>query len=576
MELDNVEDIYPLSALQQLMLLKYLASPDSGNDVEHLQFDLSGSLSAKEIAAAWEKVSDRHAALRTEIHWKNLTKPIQVVRQQLDTVPVCESLQGEPGQSPPEAEYFRQILDKGLRLDKAPLVRLFMAQSQEGSYHVLITYHPIVLDGWSIAIVLKDFFNRLAGTDEPEAIGGRYRDYIAWLQDRDVGETEKWWKMQLQTVKGATPIRVARKPAENELGVRSFTVQRSLDKPLCDKLTAAARKSHTTLSIAVQVSWALLLGRYADRQQVVTGAVVSGRPPELPGVETIAGTFINNVPLCVEWSADDSVADLLSNVQSIMLELREHEYASPADIQSYSGLGHSSRLFESLVLFQNFPLEGTFWGNFQHFKVSGLRKEIRTDFPLNLVCVPHSPIELQLIMDSACWDEAAAHKVLDDFGMLLESCLLNPDANVQQMIEKIEQPTAGELFISETYSQPDHDTSPTLNGDGSGETSLAEICKEILGIETITPDDNLFKIGARSVQRVELHRRLCKLGHDTLTLTELFEHPSIAQLSKRLGRQDSGSDEKAGAAARERVERRNQQQAGRRGRADKLRDFRNR
>lgn|GEM_PF-3185831 len=538
MELENVEDIYPLSPLQQLMLLHYLGSSDSEKQIESMEFTLTGKIDINEIQSAWNTVVSQHAALRTEFHWKKLSKPVQVVRLNLEGIPSASKC--VPGKDIPDQvrEFRERNLACGVQLDNAPIVRLFMIRTSEESVHVLITYHPIVLDGWSIAIVLRDFFTILRGGESDGDVGkGRFRNYIAWLQNRNSAETEQWWRKQLCGIEQVTPVWTSKKVDHSLVGKDYIRIKRNLGESQSNELTRLARINRTTLNMAVQTTWALLLGHYAGCEQVVIGTVTSGRPSDLDHVESMVGTFINNLPLSVSWSSRSRVKEILREVQTTILELQRHGYVSPAEIQAWSDVGDAGRLFESLVLFQNFPVAGTFWDDSGRFEVGGLQKNIRTSFPLSLVCIPQKSIELELILDSALWDEPAAQRILDDFLRLLTACLSNPEWPIMQALELVSPPSDGDFFVSALErgqhdgKEPDPDLVEPAN---ELERAVADIWKDILGISRLGVYDDFFELGGDSLKALRMISRIRqKLGIE-IQVHDIFKAPNISKLSDSL------------------------------------------
>ena len=98
----------------------------------------------------------------------------------------------------------------------------------------------------------------------------------------------------------------------------------------------------------------MLLGRLTGRDDVVFGITVAGRPPEIAGIESMVGLFINTLPLRVKLPPDKPVADLLSELQDSQSRLMAHQHLGLAEIQGLAGLGE---LFDTLVVFENYPVD---------------------------------------------------------------------------------------------------------------------------------------------------------------------------------------------------------------------------
>src|SRR6185369_6929678 len=112
-----------------------------------------------------------------------------------------------------------------------------------------------------------------------------------------------------------------------------------------------------TLNTVIQAAWAILLSRYSGERDVVFGTTLSGRPPDLTGVERMVGLFINTLPMRVEVRPDEPIPTLMRRVQERLSKMREYEYSPLTNIQGWSEVPRGSRLFDSIVVFENYPLD---------------------------------------------------------------------------------------------------------------------------------------------------------------------------------------------------------------------------
>jgi amino acid adenylation domain-containing protein/non-ribosomal peptide synthase protein (TIGR01720 family) len=176
-----------------------------------------------------------------------------------------------------------------------------------------------------------------------------YRDYLAWLARRDRGEAEAAWRGALAGL--AEPTRVV--PADpDRVPTSPLRYTAELPDDLTATVAAAARQRGMTVSTLVQAAWGIVLGRLTGRDDVVFGATVSGRPADLPGVESMIGLFINTVPVRVRCAPADPVGTVLERLWEAQSGLVEAQHLGLADIQRLAGLGE---LFDTLVVFENFP-----------------------------------------------------------------------------------------------------------------------------------------------------------------------------------------------------------------------------
>ena len=194
-------------------------------------------------------------------------------------------------------------------------------------------------------------------------------------------------------------------------------------------LESFARANRVTLNTLVQAAWALLLSRYSGETDVVFGVIVSGRPEALPGVESMLGLFINALPLRVSLAETDTLADWLQKLQRRQLEDREYGYSSLAEIQHLSEVPAGLPLFESLLVFQNYPQrELPEPEERKSHAPSSTRAVERTSYPLTAIAAPGEELLLRLLYDRARFDDATIMRTLDHWRTLLEAMIANPAA----------------------------------------------------------------------------------------------------------------------------------------------------
>ncbi|MFP2903326.1 condensation domain-containing protein, partial [Corallococcus sp. 4LFB] len=225
-------------------------------------------------------------------------------------------------------------------------------------HRLIWSFHHVILDGWSMALLLKQVFAIYQSLVSAHAVpklatGANYRDYIAWLQQQDAGRSEAFWRAELAGLHAPTPLPGATESSEHS---PSGHAERSLS--LSSRTTAAlqsfARRQQLTLNTLVQAAWALVLSRHSGEQDVVFGVTVSGRPPELPGAEDAPGLFINTVPVRMRVEAESTVSTWLHHLQARHTESRSYEYDSLVRIQGLSQVPRGTPLFQSLFVFENY------------------------------------------------------------------------------------------------------------------------------------------------------------------------------------------------------------------------------
>lgn len=360
----NVEDIYPLSPVQQGMLFHALYAPQAGMYLEQKFCTLHGDLHVAAFQNAWQWVVERHPVLRTAFLWQDLEEPLQVVRQRLK---LSWEQQDWRGLGPDEQHERLQALlqadrARGMDLSRAPLMRLALCRLAEDAYQFVWTHHHILLDGWSLPLLFKEVmacYEAFCQGQEVHLPRSRpYRDYIAWLQRQDLSRAEAFWREELRGFTTPTALGLDRHtgslPDQEEVyGERQVVV------PLADMtaLQALARQHRLTMNTVAQGAWGLLLNHYSRDNDVVFGATVSGRPAELPGVESMVGLFINTLPVRVQKEPEAPLFPWLTRLQARQVEMRQYEYSPLAQVQGWSAVPRGRPLFDTILVYDNYPVD---------------------------------------------------------------------------------------------------------------------------------------------------------------------------------------------------------------------------
>ncbi|MFB7122158.1 non-ribosomal peptide synthase/polyketide synthase [Kitasatospora sp. NPDC056273] len=415
-----VEDVLPLTPTQSGMLFHGLAEEDSGAYFQQLDFVLDGVPDPARLAEAWQWVTDRTAVLRAHVRWQEVPEPLLVVHRRV-AVPVSHL----DWRALPEEERrtrLAELLDRdrarGLDLARAPLQRLLLIRLSDSRVRVLWSFHHLVLDGWSLFQVLSDVFavhGALAapGADVPYGTVPErrpYRDYLAWLGGRDHAEAERHWRTRLAGLVEATPLPYDREPVQSHRAESTRAVPFTLPAAATRALEDLARGSGLTLNTLVQGAWAVLLGRQAGRAEVVYGTTSSGRPPELPGVESMTGLFITTLPTRTTVPAEGTLLDWLQALQREQSEDRRYGFVPLTRMRAGTGLPEQTGLFDSLVVFENYPVDEDA-ADAHGLRLRDLDGIETTNYPLALLAYPGPELSLRLCYDPRLFDESTVRRL---------------------------------------------------------------------------------------------------------------------------------------------------------------------
>ncbi|MDZ8093916.1 MAG: non-ribosomal peptide synthase/polyketide synthase [Nostoc sp. DedQUE05] len=435
----NIEDIYPLSPMQEGMLFESLYAPDSGVYFEQITCILTGNLNVKIFEQAWQQVVARHPVFRTAFLWESLSQPVQVVYRQVNVT--VETYNWRDLSTQEQQQQLEIFLDserqQGFQVSQAPLMRLHLIQLDGNTYQFVWCHHHLLLDGWSSPLVFKDlldFYQAISHGESLSNIGTvSYRNYISWLQQQNRDLAEKFWRQKFQGFTTPTPLTVDKPLSMREQHSGYGEQQIELTVPATAAVVSFVRQHQLTMSNLVQATWGLLLSRYSQETDVVFGATVSGRPPELAGVESIVGLFINTLPVRVQISEQTELLSLLKDLQAQQIESEQFSYSSLVEIQGLSDVPRGTSLFESIVVFENYPVDADVLQGNKDFSLSNFRWIEQTNYPLTVLVSPGEQLSLRVMYDASRFEDGTISRMLGHFRTMLEAIATNPQQQISQL-----------------------------------------------------------------------------------------------------------------------------------------------
>lgn len=436
----NVESIYPLSPMQEGMLFHSLYTPDSGIYCSQTLITLEGEINLAVFRQAWEKVVERHSVLRTLFLWEKREKPLQIVRKKVD---LPWDYQDWRNLSPTEQQQRLDLLlqterQQGFEFKVAPLMRCLMIQLSDQTYKFLCNHHHIILDGWSMPIIYQEvlgFYEAgIQGKSYHLPSPRPYQDYIVWLQEQNPSIAESFWQRTLEGFMTPTPLRVDRLQLMKSEGKPTYKEYNChLSASHSKDLQSLAQKHNLTLSTLVQAAWAILLSRYSGESEVLFGVTVSGRPHDLSGVEHRVGLFINTLPLRVSIRESDLLLSWLQELQQKQAEIQDYAYVSLAEIQRLSDIPPGVPLFESLVVFENYPREALSRDSRQSLRVKDVENFEETNYPLTVVAIPKQELLIQLVYDTSRFTQDTIERMAAHLQTILTGIVTDTRQRVTQL-----------------------------------------------------------------------------------------------------------------------------------------------
>ncbi|SNS19585.1 amino acid adenylation domain-containing protein, partial [Rhodococcoides kyotonense] len=502
-----LDDVWSMSPLQSgLLFHARLAgevehdtdgSLDTGVDAYMVQLgiELRGVVDPSRMKAAAQTLLDRHANLRTAFVHNANGDSVQVVQTGVQVPWKQVDLRG----SGDSAEALETVLadDRARRfaLDRAPLLRFTLITKADGEWRLLLTNHHILLDGWSTPLLIKELLTlyATAGDDSMLPRVPAYRDYLAWMSKQDPEVSTAQWVRALAGVEEPTLLAAADRG--RRLSTVSLETSRSLSRETTAALRDRAAHRGSTLNTFVQSAWGLVLATLTGRTDVVFGATVSGRPPEIPGIESMIGLFINTLPVRVTLDPAESIGDLVDRIQVEQASLLDHHYMGLTDIQRAAGAGVA---FDTLTVFESYPVDRA--GLSEDTDIAGMRVAdvVGTDaahYPLTLVASVDDRLHLKAKFLPDLFTQ-------DDVDRIIE--------RVERVLDAVVSDDRRSLASVRLLSDGEHDELAPVSGIEGGSTKLLAHVFERAA--TLNPDHTALRYAGQSVDYRELDRRSSQLA----------------------------------------------------------------
>jgi len=435
----NVADAYPLSPMQEGILFHGLYAPGSGLYVTQVTCTVT-HLDRPAFERAWQEVIDRHASLRSAFVWKNLPRPLQVVGQRVRMPLVEEDWRDWSAEE--QDKRFRALLEsdrrRGFDFAKAPLMRLTLIRLDDTRHRLLWSHHHILLDGWSLRLLIKEAFTVYEAICRAEEVSlppvPSYREYIAWIERQEIEAAQEFWRRSLQGFSAPTSLGTGQAGPRASGGETRHEERRvEISEATTSGLVALAREHQLTLNTLVQGALAILMSRYSGVEDVLFGTVVAGRPPEIAGVESMIGLFVNTLPSRVRVPRDAMLLAWLKDLQAEQAESRRFEHSPLVKVQGWSELPRGSALFDTLFAFENYPTDPTASASRRGSEVSDFKVYERDNYPLTILAGPGRRLSFKVLYDTSRFDDDRIGRLLEHLESLLEGFLADPGSRLADL-----------------------------------------------------------------------------------------------------------------------------------------------
>lgn len=428
---ENLQDIYPLSPMQQGMLFHALHQPKSRAYFEQMRYEIDGVLDVEILKQSWQLIHNRHDVLRTVFVHNKSAKLLQMVLKyrEVDFVFADLSTLDSNQQAEHIANFQAHDRAKDFDLTKDRLSRVSLFKMQPNRYEMIWSVHHIILDAWCFGVIYGELMNCYQSLLNKQPVhlppAPPFSRYIQWLERQDKTTARDFWQNYLKGYDVAVSLYAQPLQADDYSYGKQRICLSTLDSA---NLKDAVRNAKVTLNTAIQAAWALILSAHNNRNDIVFGMTVSGRPAEVVNVEKTVGLFINTVPLRIVINHSQDLIEFWQTVQQQALIREAHHYYSLSEIQSLSEL--KQNLINHVLVFENIPQADDSAAQANNFVIKQTDMFEHPHYPFMLSVSPNAEIELTLTYNQAVFSDVKIKRVAEQFCHLLEQMARKPNCLV--------------------------------------------------------------------------------------------------------------------------------------------------
>lgn len=435
---ENVEAIYPLTPMQEGMLFHVVSHPGSWHYFEQTEIYIRGRFDPARCEQAWNELVKRHEMLRSAFEYQSAAKSLHII---LKESPVEFSFEDITSQQPSRqsaciSAFKTDDRNRGFDLKHDSLLRFKLFQLSNDRFCLIWSHPHIILDGWSGSILQSEFLDIYhslqTGTpiDLPSTFPLRY--YWDWRERQDDEKAKQYWMNELDGFDSTTSI-----PSMNTTSTlyNAATLTFQLDEHQTEALQKLTSTLQTTINIIVQSIWAVCLRFHNNKDDVLFGIVVSGRPPSLQGIEGFVGLLINALPLRIRMTGDMTFDKLVQSVHKNSLERSEYEFISLPEIHALSPL--KSRLFDHLFVFENYPsLSGSTPNESQireDFTIESAETFEQSHYHFGIVIHPGNKLAFQFHYNKMHYSQVEMERLGKRLQTIIQSVLHNSNTSINEL-----------------------------------------------------------------------------------------------------------------------------------------------
>ena len=434
-----IEDIFALTPMQAGMLFHYLKEPGSDLYFEQLCLEMSGTIDSRIFEQAWNMVVETNDMLRTVFRWQKVKEPVQMVLKAHPPDLRYFDLTHPCGQGPRLEEITAR--DREARFDlQQTSFRVSLCKWAEDKYAMIVSHHHILYDGWSSAVLLREFFDAYAalsrGTIPQREPKTRFKAWVQWLRNQEEQRHQDFWQHYLKDMDGCTGLSIKNsRPAGPDRDTAGGRIWRcGLSGELSEQLARFVHQHQVTLAALLYAAWGVLLQTYNDSGEVMFGTTVSGRSAEIKGLEEMVGLLINTIPLRLTLHAEERLITFLANTAAALRQRAAHEHTPLVDIKRYGGQDSGDELFDTLLVIENYPLDFRMLKGKGGLRVVSYAAVERAHYDLTVTfAAAGDGLEINFLYSPSVFPSAALERLSRHFQRAVEVLAADPDLQVGEV-----------------------------------------------------------------------------------------------------------------------------------------------
>ncbi|MRH99225.1 hypothetical protein GH721_01655 [Kriegella sp. EG-1] len=520
----KIEAIFPLSYMQQGLLFHHLSNK---NDQGYLNVECAilGEIDIATFEKTWNLLVQRHAVLRTTVHWKNIAKPVTIVHfKKFINLKYLDWSNIEKHESKVKwNELKKNKRASGVNLEKDPLLDITLVKCKNNSYQLLWPSHHLLIDGWSSQVILNDFlitYDALKLNLEIDLPSiPSLKSYYTYKHKQSKKDSKDFW---ISYFKNVNDLPLFSNNTVNTSHVGKDIRTYNLNTYETEKLQELSRRYKVTLNTLIQGAWTYLISKYFGTNEISFGSTVSGRSSTFPNIEFLTGMLMDVQPVRIIVDKKVEISEWLQNIQRQQQLARLIEYGSLDEITAFINWPEAKPIFDNLLIFENFPqTESTS----KVLEIQDFKSGITSTYPVTLVVIPGNEIKFNFTIEQSIVDEKSINWILGNWKKLIQILISNTSLSFDLLDSEIE------FYKNEVIENNAPEVIKYVAPQSKTEVQLTKIWQKLFDLPKIGVNDDFFDLGGKSMLAIRLISIINKELNAKLLPTTLLKNSTIASIA---------------------------------------------